>query len=205
MNRTLVIFLGVVATVASSYWGLVLVPDKQVAPLAQHVTAEGTAVPPEPLGTVVTGRDVYIDLGCVYCHSQQVRPPGYGADIERGWGTRQTVPRDHIYDAPPLLGTMRTGPDLANIGARQPSRQWHLLHLYNPRITSPGSVMPPHPFLFDHVPKERGIEPAEALSFPDAWEPESDYVVPTERAHALVDYLLSLDHTYDLPEVASHE
>ena len=35
---------------------------------------------------------------------------------------------------------MRTGPDLLNIGARQPSVDWHLLHLYNPRAVVEGSI-----------------------------------------------------------------
>ena len=43
---------------------------------------------------------------------------------------------------------MRTGPDLLNIGARQPSVDWHLGHLYQPRAYVPGSIMPPYPFLF---------------------------------------------------------
>ena len=32
------------------------------------------------------GRDVYISLGCVYCHSQQPRDPSLGPDGQRGWG-----------------------------------------------------------------------------------------------------------------------
>lgn len=134
----------------------------------------------------------------MYCHSQQVRPPGFGADQERGWGARQTRPVDHIFDNPPLLGTMRTGPDLANIGVRQPSREWHLLHLYYPPITSPGSTMPPYRFLFEHHPAD-GPRPEGALDIADEHLPRPGYVTATPRAEALVDYLLSLDSSWEVP------
>src|SRR5690606_4176604 len=63
------------------------------------------------------GRQVYIANGCLYCHSQQPRDPGFSdADMKRGWG-RAAVPGDYAYDQPQLMGTMRTGPDLFNIGA----------------------------------------------------------------------------------------
>jgi cytochrome c oxidase cbb3-type subunit II len=93
------------------------------------------------------GRQVYIANGCVYCHSQQPRAKAYAPDFSRGWG-RVTVAGDYAHDDPHLLGTMRTGPDLMNIGARQPSEAWHLGHLYQPRAFVPGSIMPSYPYLF---------------------------------------------------------
>lgn len=203
MNRTVLIALGVVATVVSSFVGLVVLPQHQVGAIEPVTLENGQQRPIEPVGDVATGREVYIDLGCIYCHSQQVRPPGYGADIERGWGTRQTRPVDYLYDQPPLLGTMRTGPDLANIGARQPSEDWHYLHLYDPELTSPGSIMPEFPFLFERRAKEdvRG-RPEHALELPADRQPEDAWVVPSDRAEALVAYLVSLDHTWEIPDGA---
>ncbi len=87
------------------------------------------------------GRQVYISNGCVYCHSQQPRDPSFAPDDKRGWG-RASVAGDYYYDHPHLLGTMRTGPDLFNIGARQPSADWHLGHLYQPRAYVVQSSMP---------------------------------------------------------------
>ncbi|HET6788062.1 MAG TPA: cbb3-type cytochrome c oxidase subunit II, partial [Aquabacterium sp.] len=94
------------------------------------------------------GRAVYIANGCVYCHSQQPRDRNFGPDLKRGWG-RASVPGDYVYDKPHLLGSMRTGPDLLNIGARQPSKDWQLGHLYQPRAYTPGSIMPSYRFLFN--------------------------------------------------------
>lgn len=99
------------------------------------------------------GRAAYIAHGCVYCHSQQPRAANFAPDVLRGWG-RASVADDYAHDTPHLLGTMRTGPDLFNIGARQPSDPWHLGHLYQPRAYVPGSLMPAYPFLFD-APRTR--------------------------------------------------
>jgi cytochrome c oxidase cbb3-type subunit 2 len=201
MNRVTLLYVGILFTVLLSFAGLTIVPQQQLGSLEPIVDDNGAEYPVEPTGLVAQGRSVYISLGCMYCHSQQVRPPGFGADLDRGWGSRRTVARDHIYDSPPLLGTMRTGPDLANIGVRQPSDDWHLLHLYKPEITSPGSIMPPFPFLFDELTLE--VErPYDALSFPPEWDPGEDVVVvPTSGAKALVAYLKSLNASHPVPEV----
>ncbi|MEO8013818.1 cbb3-type cytochrome c oxidase subunit II [Polaromonas sp.] len=143
------------------------------------------------------GRAVYISNGCVYCHSQQPRDRKFGPDFERGWG-RASVPGDYTYDKPHLLGSMRTGPDLFNIGARQPSKDWHLGHLYQPRAYTPGSIMPSYPFLFTvKDAKEAEKEGEQTLTLPPAYGPNvGQVVVPTPEALDLVKYLLSLNHTY---------
>src|SRR3546814_20662406 len=68
-------------------------------------------------------------------------------DAQRGWG-RAAVASDYVYDSPHQLGTMRTGPDLLNVGARLPSRAWHLTHIYQPRPIFGWSIMPAYPYLF---------------------------------------------------------
>jgi len=143
------------------------------------------------------GRGVYIANGCVYCHSQQPRDRNFGPDFERGWG-RASVPGDYIYDKPHLLGSMRTGPDLFNIASRQPSKDWHLGHLYQPRAYVPGSIMPSYPFLFTvKDAKEAEKEGEQPVSLPPAYAPNvGQVVVPTPEALDLVKYLLALNHTY---------
>ena len=143
------------------------------------------------------GRAVYIANGCVYCHSQQPRDRNLGPDLARGWG-RASVPGDYVYDKPHLLGSMRTGPDLFNIGARQPSKDWHLGHLYQPRAYVKGSIMPSYPFLFTvKDAKQAAAEGDEVLKLPPGAEPMvGQVVVPTPEALDLVKYLQSLDHTY---------
>lgn len=142
----------------------------------------------------IRGRQQYVANGCVYCHSQQPRDAKLGPDTARGWG-RPSVAADYYYDSPHLLGTMRTGPDLLNIGARQPSRDWQLGHLYQPRAYTPGSIMPAYPFLFEERRKEN-VGPNDVIvSLPPQFD-KGSLIVARREALDLVAYLLSLDRTY---------
>jgi cytochrome c oxidase cbb3-type subunit 2 len=96
-----------------------------------------------------------------------------------------------------LLGTTRTGPDLFNVGARLPSIDWQLLHLYNPRVVHKDSIMPSYPFLFHHV--DEAAEGDKVVNLPPPYGPESGQIIATEDALALAEYLLALDHTYPAP------
>ena len=191
--RSFVFFLGLLATFALGWVGILGLPDLMLAKIT----------PPPELKRYTDeqlfGRSIYIREGCMYCHSQQVRPEGFGSDQARFWG-RPSVPADYIFDKPHLLGTMRTGPDLMNIAARQPSEDWHLVHLYNPRLVSKGSVMPPYPWLFEQRrtpgPNDR------ALILPDSIAPKRGVIVPTTEGKALVAFLLSLNHTYSVSQGA---
>ncbi len=142
----------------------------------------------------LVGRQSYIANGCVYCHSQQPRDIQQAPDAKRGWG-RASVAGDYAYDTPHLLGTMRTGPDLLNIGARQPSADWHLGHLYQPRAYTPGSIMPSYPFLFELRQGAVG-DGEKALTLPPGLAKPGEVVIAKPEALALVAYLLSLDRTY---------
>lgn len=144
------------------------------------------------------GRGVYIANGCVYCHSQQPRARAFAPDFERGWG-RATVAGDYVYDKPHLLGTMRTGPDLMNIGVRQPSEDWHLGHLYQPRAYMPGSNMPSYPFLFEL--KAKADKDDRVVNLPPSAQPVGQVVVARPNALDLVKYLQSLDRSF--PVVAT--
>ncbi|MEO8350467.1 MAG: cbb3-type cytochrome c oxidase subunit II [Chthoniobacteraceae bacterium] len=182
MNRLSIIFIGFMLTFASAWLGLAVIPSR-------HYQASATSVDQE----IDRGRGVYMQNGCIYCHSQQVSPRNFRSDQDRGWGSRRTVASDYQNDKIALLGTMRTGPDLANIGARNPSQQWHYVHLYKPQFISKGSIMPPFPFLFER--RKAGSGPAAgAIALGDG-----DEIIPSPEAKALVAYLLSLKHNIGEP------
>ncbi len=216
MKNLPLLFLGIFLTLAFSWCGLIMSSQIQygdLVPTTPTLDEEGNPVQGENLypqaasGLAEQGKQIYISEGCMYCHSQQVRPKGFGADFERGWGPRQTVPRDYVLQERVLLGTMRTGPDLANVGARPLTEDWHHQHLYNPQITSPGSVMPPFAYLYE-VREIDGEPSPGALSIPpdSPYAPEEGYeIVPTADARALVAYLLSLKINYELPEAKFSE
>jgi cytochrome c oxidase cbb3-type subunit 2 len=139
------------------------------------------------------GLRVYVSEGCPYCHTQQVRP----LPQDRAFG-RPSVPADYarlawldIWREPPtILGSERTGPDLSDVGNRQPSSTWQYMHLYESRAVVPWSVMPAFPWLFR---VEEHPEPgAVVVPVPAPYAPAGRTVVATARAQALVAYLLGL-------------
>lgn len=139
------------------------------------------------------GLQVYLSEGCVYCHTQQVRPlqqdmARYGRPSAPGDYAR-LAPTDLWRQTPSVLGTERIGPDLSNIGERQPSDVWHLIHLYEPRAVVAGSVMPSFPWLFEM--KDSAGPGDVAVPMPASFGPLSGVVVAGPRARALVAYLLS--------------
>jgi len=97
------------------------------------------------------GRDVYLAEGCYNCHSQMVRP--FRAETER-YGP-YSKPGEFIYDHPFQWGSRRIGPDLHRIGGKYPDL-WHVRHMREPSSTTPGSIMPAYPWLFDNkIPFEK--------------------------------------------------
>ena len=118
------LFLGIFGTFAFSWVGLTVIPNWQIGHLNPQSDEEATDIYPQPQsGMFERGAHVYAANGCMYCHSQQVRPEYAAADIERGWGKRRSAPRDYIFERPVFLAKMRMGQDIANIGARAPAEQ----------------------------------------------------------------------------------
>lgn len=188
MNRLLPIAVAAIAILAYATVMLVIVPGIQIR----------TQAPPAGLVPYtkqqLDGRQQYVSLGCVYCHSQQPRSYEHTlADAAQGWG-RPAVAADYAYDRPHQLGTMRTGPDLLNVGARLPSAEWHLTHLYQPRAVFDWSVMPAYPFLFEE--KDQAQANDVVVKLPPEFRPQGKVVVARQEALDLVAYLQSLDRSY---------
>lgn len=208
MKNGLALFLGVFATLAFSWAGLLLAAHKQIGGLSQFKDpAEETLYPRAVTGLADQGMLVYQDLGCVSCHTQQVRREGVGYDIARGWGSRASYARDYVKDRAVLIGQNRLGPDLRNVGLRlgdsakpEEYADWFYKLLYAPESISAGSAMPAHRFLFE-VRSLAGNQPsAHAIKLTSKYAPGPGYeVVPTSRAVALVAYLQSLKDSYDYP------
>lgn len=199
MRNGFLFFLGLFAALALSWAGLVLAPHAQLGALTPYFDqAEGNAYPNRTSGIASRGELVYADLGCAACHTQQVRRPDFGSDKARGWGERQSVARDYIFQARPQLGASRLGPDLANLAARKPSAPsaGDLVDL----LYHGSANHPSYAFLFD----EReivGQPSANALSLTGDAAPAAGHeIVPTERAQTLVAYLLSLNQSFVYPE-----
>jgi cytochrome c oxidase cbb3-type subunit I/II len=92
------------------------------------------------------GRDIYVREGCYVCHSQMIRP--FRSETER-YG-EYSKPGEFVYDHPFQWGSKRTGPDLHRVGGKYPDA-WHYNHMVDPRTMSPGSIMPPYPWLAEQT------------------------------------------------------
>lgn len=141
------------------------------------------------------GKSLYIAEGCVGCHTQQVR----NLEMDKTFGSRPSVPADYALNkrlsvwrnTATLMGTERTGPDLINIGNRQPSEDWHLLHLYQPRAVVKESVMPSYRWLFQY--KEQPAPGDKVVNVPEEYmDGRKGKIVTRPEALQLVAYLLSL-------------
>lgn len=153
----------------------------------------------EPLSSdAAKGKALFIANGCVACHTQQVR----NVDMDKVWGSRPSIAADYAdnhridfwRNTATLMGTERTGPDLTNVGNRQPSVAWNLVHLYNPRIVVKESVMPAYPWLF--AAKREVTKQDVVVNVPAAFlEDTSEKIVATKEALELVAYLQSLKQT----------
>lgn len=199
MKNGLNIFLGVFSAMLLSWACLLYGAHRQFGGLTQHKDAADDSLNPSVLpGLANQGRMVYQDLGCVSCHTQQVRHAS--ADLARKWGDRESYPRDYIRDVTVHLGTSRLGPDLRNAGARAPDAAYLYKLLYAPQIFAPGTNKPSYDFLFTVRPVQGGIASPKALELPSKYAPPAGQeVVPTPRAEALVAYLMNLKDSYDYP------
>jgi cytochrome c oxidase cbb3-type subunit 2 len=153
--------------------------------------------PQSMAGIAQLGAKEYLSLGCVTCHTQQVRSEESGFDVERGWGKRPSVPRDYILQEEVLIGHNRVGPDLANVGLRDYSNEWLHKHLFMPQMEVEGSICQPSPFLYkvSGEPSEKTIEAISA-------DNKMIYIEPSNQASRIVAYLQSLEQNYELPEVS---
>lgn len=140
LERKPVIFTGL-ALIAVAIGGVIeFVPT---ALIDSNIPTIDAVKPYTPLE--LTGRDLYIKEGCVGCHSQMVRP--FRSETER-YGEYSKA-GEFVYDHPFLWGSKRTGPDLHRVGKKYPD-SWHYNHMMDPTTMSPGSIMPPYPWLLEN-------------------------------------------------------
>lgn len=85
MNNGAVLFFGILLTLASSFWGLLLAPQLQIG-RAQPAVLEATGeIYPSPRpGLAQQGAEVYRAQGCAECHTRQVRQTGVNFELWLG-------------------------------------------------------------------------------------------------------------------------
>ncbi len=136
-------------TLAVSIGGLVEIPPFFMMGTVQKIDSI------KPYNALeLAGRDAYQQEGCFYCHTQMIRPFKWETDRwdrNRDYGPEPySKAGEYVYEHPFLWGSKRTGPDLSHEASLNNNATWHKRHLINPRETSPDSVMPAYPWLFDN-------------------------------------------------------
>ena len=201
-------------------WSLILVAIGgaiEIIPtflIKSNVPTISTVTPYTPLE--LNGRDIYVREGCYTCHSQMIRP--FRSEVLRydPNDLEYSKAGEFVYDHPFQWGSKRTGPDLHRVGAKYPD-SWHFYHMLDPENMSPGSIMPPYPWLFEQywdkeqtpakisammtlgVPYPEGYESqavsdgeAQAKSIADGLANEGLKVSPDMEIIALIAYLQRL-------------
>ena len=149
-------------------------------------------------GDAKAGKLLYISEGCVGCHSQQVR----NVEMDKIFGSRPGMAADYAnigrtsiwQNTATLMGTERTGPDLTDVGNRQSSKDWNLMHLYQPRSVVKQSIMPSYKWLFETklTPSKNDVVVSMPIEFLDG---STKKLIAKKEALQLVAYLLSLKQT----------
>ncbi|MEC7223885.1 MAG: cbb3-type cytochrome c oxidase subunit II [Verrucomicrobiota bacterium] len=200
--------LGIGACFFFPWLCLVILPSAKmnadVKTWADPDTGQVNAFPSGKPNIFRQGQIIYAQEGCASCHTQMIRPtymgfeswrPDFGKEgtIEEPVRTRETRIGDYDGERFAYLGNQRIGPDLSNAGYRH-DESWHHEHLYSPRSKRDFSMMPSFRHLYIKR-KIRGQKSESALKDVN-WEDENDAqnyeIVPTERAKALVGYIMTL-------------
>jgi cytochrome c oxidase cbb3-type subunit 2 len=141
------------------------------------------------------GKIMFVREGCWWCHTllpEQTQDWQYfGAPPMLG---------DFNGESPTAFGSDRKAPDLTHVGSRNSSREWMLLHFFNPRLVQPHSIMPRYDYLWgDKDAKGNKIDYAgwrvaynEYAAGKTVYPPEVPAPASDSDARALIDFILNL-------------
>jgi cytochrome c oxidase cbb3-type subunit 2 len=140
------------------------------------------------------GHKIYVGEGCWHCHSQFVRPV---SNESKRWGpVAESWEYQNELQRPVMFGTRRVGPDLSREAGRR-GNDWHAAHFFRPQMTSPGSVMPEYPWLFDGSPdrpNRRGIALITYVQWLGAWRDDyTDYLYGDDQSALRASIKAALD------------
>ena len=119
MNNLAKFSLGIFLTLGIAWLAFVVGARSQygdLSPTSESLNEDGSVpvdadlYPFDLSGMAKQGAEEYAALGCVSCHTQQVRRVEAGFDVDRGWGKRPSAPRDYVLQEHVLLGNSRIGP-----------------------------------------------------------------------------------------------
>jgi cytochrome c oxidase cbb3-type subunit II len=104
------------------------------------------AVPDHDRSYAAQGRTLFEREGCWWCHT--LLP-----EETQDWQTfgRPPLVGDLNGQSPTTFGSDRKAPDLLHVGSRNSSREWMMMHFFDPRLVQPHSIMPRFDYLWGKV------------------------------------------------------
>lgn len=149
----------------------------------------------EDISKAGAGKTMFVREGCWWCHTllpEQTQDwQSFGAPPMLG---------DFNGESPTAFGSDRKGPDLLHVGSRNASREWMMLHFFNPRLVQPHSIMPRFDYLWGPVDASGNKIDydkwrAEYIEYREGKRvspPEVPLPAKDSDARYLIDYVLSL-------------
>ena len=149
----------------------------------------------EDVSHIGAGKTMFVREGCWWCHT--LLP-----EETQDWQVFGAPPRlgDFNGESPTAFGSDRKAPDLLHVGSRNSSREWLMLHFFNPRLVQPHSIMPRFDYLWGKVDAQ-----GKPIDFAKWREEYTDYhegrrVTPPDvpeyardsEIRTLIDFVLSL-------------
>ena len=144
---------------------------------------------------VGAGKTYFVREGCWWCHT--LLP-----EETQDWQVFGAPPMlgDFNGESPTAFGSDRKAPDLMHVGSRNSSREWMMMHFFNPRLVQPHSIMP----RFDYLWGDKDAD-GKKIDY-DKWRAEYDEYregkrvsppdvpsyAPDSQIRSLIDFMLSL-------------
>ncbi len=121
------------------------------------------------------GKTMFVREGCWWCHT--LLP-----EQTHDWQSfgRPPVLGDFNGESPTTFGSDRKAPDLLHVGSRNSSKEWMMLHFFNPRLVQPHSIMPRYDYLWG--PKDKAGNVIDLVKWDEEFEAyrDGDSVYPPE-------------------------
>lgn len=141
------------------------------------------------------GKTLFVREGCWWCHT--LLP-----EQTQDWQVFGAPPMlgDFNGESPTAFGSDRKAPDLMHVGSRNSSKEWMLLHFYNPRLVQPHSIMPRFDYLWGEKDADgKVINYAQWRTEYDEYREGKRVTAPDVPSYAkdseirsLIDFMLSL-------------
>jgi cytochrome c oxidase cbb3-type subunit 2 len=141
------------------------------------------------------GKTMFVREGCWWCHT--LLP-----EQTQDWQVFGAPPMlgDFNGESPTAFGSDRKAPDLMHVGSRNSSKEWMMMHFFNPRLVQPHSIMPRFDYLWGEKDADgKVINYAQWRTEYDEYREGKRVTAPDVPSYAkdseirsLVDFMLSL-------------